>query len=572
LKEKIQNAIDKILTDNELGKDFTFRKWQRETVETICLSYFEDPNGTVVIDAPTGSGKSIIAIAASLVLTQLGKTGYLIASDLSLQDQYEHDILKLKLQWGSLKGIDNYLCHVNSMPFSLGECRMKGMSYDRAKTLSCYSNCEYLTSRETAIESSVTLLNYSYWLIQRNYVEDKKDAKDVPFKERDFTFFDEAHKIDDIIQNHFSPKIDFTFISKIETLHTFLKKYSIKLPTVKPGAVELLVNTLLTSGTKQKMITCQKQLVIVLAEYLKLLEHVKTLSKHRHGEISIPKEWRTAFSIFDHIKDVHCKFEDFTKIIDEVGLSKMVVDNQNRDMTKFTCLEEQWMIKKHLHEQAGFKLFMSATIGDPISYMKIMGIENAKFIRIDNDFNYTKSPIVFVNKFKLSMAHKEKNFKHVLTMMDKIIEKHKSHKGIIHSGSYEFSQKILEQSKFSSRLISYVDSKTKAESLEKYKNSENGILIGPSILEGIDLSDDMSRFQIFFKVPYPSLSSPHIKEKININDSWYTWKTTISFAQGVGRSVRNKEDWAITYVLDACFKTLIKSLPENIKTRIRIIN
>jgi Rad3-related DNA helicase len=43
--------------------------------------------------------------------------------------------------------------------------------------------------------------------------------------------------------------------------------------------------------------------------------------------------------------------------------------------------------------------------------------------------------------------------------------------------------------------------------------------------------------------------------------------------QGVGRSVRNENDWAVTYVLDACFRSLIykpgffpPSFTERVKT------
>jgi Rad3-related DNA helicase len=571
LNETITSTLDKILEENKLGLNFSFRLNQRETVEAICHAYFENPKSTVVISAPTGTGKSIIAIASSLVLSELGKHGYLIASDLSLQDQYENAILDFKLPWGSIKGVDNYTCHVNGLPFSLGDCRLKGMGYERAKELSCWSTCEYLQARQTSIESRVALLNYSFWLIQRNYVDSKKnDDTSSAFTERDFIFFDEAHKVDDIVQNHFSPKLDFTLISKVDTLNVFFRKWSFRLPHVKQNSIELLVNLLLSRKKNDELIVIMKHFISTLSEYLILQDHVKAISKKKYNNAIVPKEWRTAFSIFDNLKDIHCKFEDYVNIITEVGINKMIVD-QSKDIVKFTCVDEQWMIRKHLHEQAGFKVFMSATIGDPKSYMKIMGITDAKFIRINNDFNYEKSPIVFVNKFKLSMAHKEKSFPHVLSMMDKILIKHNNHRGIIHTGSYDFTQKILDGSSEHSRFISYTDSKTKAEALSEFKSSNNGILIGPSILEGLDLSDDISRFQIFFKVPYPSLGSPHIKAKMNYSPDWYSWKTSISFAQGVGRSVRNKNDWAITYVLDACFGSLIKTLPNDIQERIKTL-
>jgi Rad3-related DNA helicase len=119
--------------------------------------------------------------------------------------------------------------------------------------------------------------------------------------------------------------------------------------------------------------------------------------------------------------------------------------------------------------------------------------------------------------------------------------------------------------------MNYDNSKDKALALELFKKKSDAVLVGPSLLEGLDLKDDTSRFQIFFKVPYPSLGSPHVKAKMNYMPDWYDWKTSVSFLQGVGRSVRSKDDWAVTYVLDACFKSLISKIPPNVKSRIKMI-
>ena len=62
---------------------------------------------------------------------------------------------------------------------------MKGIGYEQAEELKCWSQCGYLQSRKRAKELPVALFNYSYYLIQRNYVEDKmlSDGREVPFKE-----------------------------------------------------------------------------------------------------------------------------------------------------------------------------------------------------------------------------------------------------------------------------------------------------------------------------------------------------------------------------------------------------
>ena len=110
--------------------------------------------------------------------------------------------------------------------------------------------------------------------------------------------------------------------------------------------------------------------------------------------------------------------------------------------------------------------------------------------------------------------------------------------------------------------------------IELFKKKKDAVLMGPSLLEGLDLKDDISRFQIFFKVPYPNLNEPLIKAKLNTSNEWYDWKTGISIMQGVGRSVRSESDWAITYILDASFKNLINKkgfFPPSFLERIKTI-
>lgn len=569
--EEINSKLDQILKEGKLGSDFSFRPMQRETITAICKAYFEDPQATIVIDAPTGTGKSIIAMASSLVLSMLDKKGYMITSDLSLQDQYESDFYRLGLHWPSVKGVDNYECSVNGLPFSLGDCRLKGMSYEQASKLECYGNCQYLQNRERAINHRVTLLNYAFWLLQRNYVEDQRaEEGGSPFEQRDFAFFDEAHKVDEIVQNHFSPRIDTTISAKIQVVNSFLTKWGFSEPKVTKARIETVIYALMQETDKNEIFKNMKYLKHFLGEYKSMGNEIKTAAKKRFSTSSVPRDWQSAMTSIDRIKDIYCKFDDYIDIIDEVGLDKMVVD-QRQEEAVFTCIEEQWLIRKHLHAKANFKVFMSATIGDPASYMKIMGIENAKFIRLSNDFNYDKSPIVFINKYRMSMREKETSLPKVLEMLDKIIDKHKGQRGVIHCGSYEFMNYIMAKSKHTFRLINYENSKDKADALELFKKKEGAVLVGPSILEGLDLKDDISRFQIFFKVPYPSLNSPHIKAKMKYMPDWYDWKTSVSFLQGVGRSVRSKDDWAVTYMLDACFRTLISKVPKDIKSRIKMI-
>ena len=80
----------------QFGPTFEFRENQLDVIIDILDFYDENPKGLYLLDAPTGSGKSIIAMCVAGALTFKKKEGYILASDLSLQSQYESDIYKLQ--------------------------------------------------------------------------------------------------------------------------------------------------------------------------------------------------------------------------------------------------------------------------------------------------------------------------------------------------------------------------------------------------------------------------------------------------------------------------------------------
>jgi Rad3-related DNA helicase len=232
------------------------------------------------------------------------------------------------------------------------------------------------------------------------------------------------------------------------------------------------------------------------------------------------------------------------------------------------------MIDKFLQKKSGFKVFMSATLGDIKSFAKHTSMGNARVIRMSNNFDYKKSPVVFINRHKLSFREREQNLPKVIKVLDKILEKHKGQSGIIHAGSYQFMNEINAQSKHSFNFITYDVAKERQNAIRNFNEQDGKILVGPSLLEGLDLKDDKSRFQIFFKVPYPSLGDPLVKAKMTAFPGWYDWKTGIAIQQGAGRSIRSKDDWAVTYILDACFRSLINKqgfFPPSFEERLKTI-
>ena len=83
-------------------------------------------------------------------------------------------------------------------------------------------------------------------------------------------------------------------------------------------------------------------------------------------------------------------------------------------------------------------------------------------------------------------------------------------------------------------------------------SKEPTVLVSSSLAEGVDLKDDLSRFQIIIKLPFANLQDVRIKKKSKMGD-WYLNNMFMKFVQQCGRSTRNIDDFSKTYVLDGSF-------------------
>jgi len=139
------------MTDEEFKAIFPFetpRKGQRQVIEAIIKAVEEDDKKHVCLSAPTGSGKSVIAVA---VANYLGG-GYLLTSQKTLQKQYD-DELSLPVLYGR----NHYECNLN-----FGKRCNQCIGHKQCKPLNKHG-CQYLYARNyTLFESNISVLNYSY--------------------------------------------------------------------------------------------------------------------------------------------------------------------------------------------------------------------------------------------------------------------------------------------------------------------------------------------------------------------------------------------------------------------------
>ena len=121
-KENITKETEDIAME-VFGPTFMFRPNQKEAIVDTVYNWLTGKNKHVIISAPTGTGKSIIALICGAVLSKYyNKTGYILCSDLGLLEQYKVDVDKYFPNWAVLKGQQEYRCVKNDQVFTAGAC------------------------------------------------------------------------------------------------------------------------------------------------------------------------------------------------------------------------------------------------------------------------------------------------------------------------------------------------------------------------------------------------------------------------------------------------------------------
>jgi Rad3-related DNA helicase len=98
------------------------------------------------------------------------------------------------------------------------------------------------------------------------------------------------------------------------------------------------------------------------------------------------------------------------------------------------------------------------------------------------------------------------------------------------------------------------------------ESKEPTVLVSPSMTYGVDLKEDLARFQIISKASYMPLNDERIKRLFKEDPSWYVNKMLNHLIQACGRGVRTKNDKCVTYILDGTITDAVlrnaKKLPK----------
>ena len=616
---------------SKIDDKFEFREYQLECIVRVIKNILDHNYQNYIIEAPTGSGKSLINIISAGVLAEyFDLTSYILCSDLFLWDQYEKFLKKYtRTGIASIKGqTGNYECLLNGEDIRNADCRMAGLSWAalfNSATIDkygydCAYRCPYVKARKKAIKAKVCVMTYQLFLFIMNNPNYNKDAKGMPiFGQHNILFCDECHNIPDIVQNQYSPTIVESHWDKLESLykgtteqqptlfdnidndydeddvHSIYKCFS----DLKKDLVDCWNVWICKDSRKDEDVECAHKYLNILELYKSTCENIKTkIFDKKTNKKNLSKDDIKMFKLVSWWENHMCEWHDFCTSIEHAGakysLKDICISNVDKHISvAFKCTKEDFITWHFFLQRAQYKVMVSATLGSKEAYDERMGfkyeqkgdwdhtnsIVNESFMEIiPSTFDFTQSPIYFLNKFKMSYREKDISFKHLKTVIYSILSsKFSSQKGMIQTGSYEFAKKLYNDAPYEikKRMLIYNGSREKVMMVKLHQMSNDTILVGPTLNTGIDLPGDECRFIIILKVPYPSLANKLVNERNRLFPLWYNTHTSNEIIQGIGRGVRFNGDWCVTYILDACFYSLYISTKNQysieLKNRIKII-
>ena len=412
-----------------------------------------------------------------------------------------------------------------------------------------------------AVHAPVTLMTYQLYFIQRNYVEDLIfGGKNPNFPKRDLVICDECHKLCDICQAHFAPKID---IERPHWMNVLDKQMHIE-PYENDRS--WIVDNIMACTSNDKLVELTADYGRYVSEYVEANEALRVrLSKKTH----LSKGERAALIAGNRARQEHCKIADMLTFIEELGSSEYLVKTASNDSITLNFVFDDVMLKKYFHAKSGCELLMSATIGDFSAYAKITGLDKkeCRAIALPSTFDFSKSPIVVSDKNWMTYESKKTAIVEIAKQVADICIDNKDVRGIIQTGTYENARALMAAmpDDVAGRCLQYNSAAEKTKMLDEFMrrsadSRDNSILIGPTLIEGLNFPDNVCRFQICVKVPYACLGSEYVRKKMEHVDGWYVYDVLNKLCQGIGRGVRHKHDWCKTYILDGCVMKLVNRL------------
>lgn len=501
-----------------------FNPGQLEAIDDI-LSAVERGVRHIVVEAPTGVGKSAIATTVHKVLAEVDDfhRTTLITGTKGLQDQYVADDASIY----DLKGRANYSCMIGDHTYNSPACKSalvaRRCGVDR---------CPYVQRRDSWLYRADLRLSNASFVIT---CSDDMIASDTTAS--NLMIIDECHELPNHLINHATVKVSKYAVSVTrkqygEAFDEMFNNFMGVIAKIKEGSAFRLVdidpsmhvsifynkmkNVLAASNARIQSGDTTPSLLLISEELSDVVGSMEVLVTQRDSEWIL-----TAYE-----KGVGCEM-------------KPVYAHQ--------------VARRGIFSKCAQFVHMSATICGFKEYCNNLGIpeHESVFIQVPNPIPVKNRMVVVCPGVSMNNSTPIAD---VISYVDRVIDKQKPEEnGIIHTVSFKLANEIKLMSKHRKRMLV---SNNRAEILNEL-SKKGRIIVTPSAETGYDFKGDLARWQIIAKVPYGYLGDPYVKLNMQRDSSWYARQAILRLVQASGRVSRGIGDFGVTYIIDSNVNRLI---------------
>jgi len=568
-----------------------FRKHQREAID-FALESFRSGKQVVLFEGPTGFGKSI----ANVVIAESFGSAYYTSAQVALVDQLRSDPL-LRDGIAGVYGKSNYSCavpHWSSMTvdkapcergLKCGSCDGKGQVYQGGGPVVCDDckgrgsqpydcklrlaegdgpdiegppKCPYYLDKFHAAHRRVAVMTMAYLLLASTSETGPRGRWGLvrgQFPPRELLIVDEAHGTAGFAADHISLTLSQKRLYTDVWRETWGKiRHRALAVREEADAIAFIRDVLMPS----------------LETNRKVLEDMTW-----GGGIAGEKAQRALTDLESFELSVDLALEDLTE-----GNPWAIDPREEEDKLVLQPVLVGPFLRRRLWNRANHYLLSTATVLDPDLTLRELGLEDMPYayLKVPSTFPPERSPVIDATVGPLTRRYKKIVMPRALEQLCHILDIEKG-RGIVHCHSYENAAYIRDNVNdgYRPRLV-FHESVDRGDVLEAWLHDgrHDSVLVSVAMTEGLDLRDDLARFAVIWKVPYPSLGDKRVSRRLKLEDGerWYRIVTLRTIIQAAGRIVRSEEDEGRIYVLDSSFHTLLsqtsKWVPEWFKERIQV--
>ena len=497
-----------------------FRGAQKRALSAI-RDAFAAGNDVVLVRAPTGSGKSLLAraIAGAAAtpddVTPADATGaYYTTPQVSQLDDVAADPLLDDLN--VIRGKSNYTCILNGetdTPVDRAPCARQA-GFD----CSVRHRCPYFSDRSIASNRAIAAMTLAYFM---------QTAGSEVFRKRDVVVIDEAHGLAEWAEMYATVEVAPRRVPVWD---------DVRIPDVT-AADDPIERTVRFAETLEGVCERAADDLTGRAE----LTPEEAARRDRLQELRSELNW--------FVSDARDPESPTTWVVDQP-------DGAGNPLT-IKPLDPARYLHHTVWDRGNRFALLSATILNKAAFCRGVGLDpaNVALVDVEHTFPVANRPLYDVTRGKMTYDDRAETLPKVARALVRIAAAHPSEKGLVHCHSYAIQSELrtrLARFGLGSRLRVH-DREDRDAALEAWTATDDpDVFLSVKMEEALDLAGDLCRWQVVCKAPYLNTTDSRVARRLEEGQwAWYRRTALRTVIQACGRVVRAPDDYGATYLADS---------------------